>query len=79
MLYEVITGYEAEDVDTYETRSLFAEAEQLWGLGKGWMGSVYLRLQQEDYIVGREDDRSRMIIPGLRLSRRRYGDSYNFV
>ena len=23
-------GYEAEDVATYETRSLFAEAEQLW-------------------------------------------------
>ncbi len=67
-------GYEAEDLDTYQTRSTLAEAEQTWGLGKGWAGSVFLRLLQEDYIIGEEDDRSRMVIPGLRFSRRRYKD-----
>ncbi len=67
-------GYKAEDVVTYETRSLFAEAEQVWGFGKGRVGSVFLRLLQEDYIVGQEDNRSRMVIPGIRFSRRRYKD-----
>ncbi len=67
-------GYKAEDVETYETRSIFAEAEQIWGFGRGRAGSVFLRLLQEDYIVGQEDDRSRMVIPGIRFSRRRYKD-----
>ncbi|OHB27014.1 MAG: hypothetical protein A2X84_07300 [Desulfuromonadaceae bacterium GWC2_58_13] len=67
-------GYKAEDVDTYETRSVFAEVEQTWGFGKGRVGSVFLRLLQEDYIVSQEDDRSRMVIPGIRFARRRYKD-----
>jgi translocation and assembly module TamA len=67
-------GYTAEDVDTYETRSIFAEVDQLWGFGDGQRGAVFIRLSQEDYIVGQEDNRSRMVIPGIRFFRRRYQD-----
>lgn len=71
---EFSVGYQAEDVETYESSSLFAEARQVWGLGRGYLGSVYLRLLQEDYQIADEDRRSRLTIPGLRLSRRQYSD-----
>ncbi|WP_338084871.1 autotransporter assembly complex protein TamA [Desulfuromonas acetexigens] len=71
---EFSVGYQAEDVETYESSSLFAEARQVWGLGQGYLGSVYLRLLQEDYRIADEDRRSRLTIPGLRLSRRQYSD-----
>jgi translocation and assembly module TamA len=68
------TGFERESITTYETRSLFAEIERLHGFGGGRIGSVYLRLLQEDYIIGLQDDRSRLILPGLRFSHRNYAD-----
>jgi translocation and assembly module TamA len=68
------TGFERESITTFETRSLFAEIERLHGFGGGRIGSVYLRLLQEDYIIGLQDDRSRLILPGLRFSHRNYAD-----
>jgi len=68
------TGFERESISTFETRSLFAEIERLHGFGRGRIGSVYLRLLQEDYIVGLQDSRSRLILPGLRYSHRSYAD-----
>ncbi|ALC15973.1 autotransporter secretion outer membrane protein TamA [Desulfuromonas soudanensis] len=67
-------GFERESISTFETRSLFAEIERLHGFGRGRIGSVYLRLLQEDYIVGLQDSRSRLILPGLRFSHRSYAD-----
>ncbi len=71
---EFSVGYQAEDVETYESNSLFAEARQVWGLGRGYLGSFYLRLLQEDYRIADQDRCSRLTIPGLRLSRRKYSD-----
>jgi translocation and assembly module TamA len=68
------TGFERESITTFETRSLFAEIERLHGFGGGRIGSVYLRLLQEDYIIGLQDDRSRLILPGVRFSHRSYAD-----
>ena len=67
-------GYEREDIDTFETDSLFAEAERIRGFGKGRVGSVYLRLLQEHSTIGNENNTSQMILPGMRFSRRRYND-----
>ena len=68
------TGYDREDIDTYESRTLFVEGELVRALGGGRLGSVYLRLQQEDFTIGEEDSRSRLVLPGLRFSQRRYDD-----
>ena len=68
------TGYDREDVATYRSRSLFVEAEKVRAFGRGRLGSAYVRLQQEDFIVGEEDSRSRLVLPGVRFSERRYDD-----
>jgi len=68
-------GYNREDIDTYETQSIFAEGEVVRDYGKGRRGSVFLRLLQEDSTIADDDFRSRMVIPGIRYSRRRYPDT----
>ena len=68
------SGFLREELESYETRSLFAEIEEQRGFSGGRIGSVYLRLLQEDYIVGEQDDRSRMIIPGIRFRHNLYAD-----
>jgi translocation and assembly module TamA len=68
------TGFVREDLKTFVTRSLFAEIEEQRGFGGGRLGSVYLRLLQEDFIVGEQDDRSRMILPGIRFRHSSYAD-----
>ncbi len=65
-------GYDREDVDTYESSTLFAETERVHGFGKGRLGSVFLRLLQEDFEIGSEEGSSQMVVPGIRFSRRRY-------
>jgi translocation and assembly module TamA len=68
------SGFVREDLESYETRSLFAEIEEQRGFSGGRTGSVYLRLLQENYIVSDQDDRSRMIIPGIRFRHNLYTD-----
>ena len=67
-------GLEREQPDTYERSSLFVELERTRGFKQGMTGSVFLRLLQEDYSIGEEDDTSFLILPGLRFSRRSYSD-----
>ncbi|MFO7983729.1 MAG: autotransporter assembly complex family protein [Desulfuromonadales bacterium] len=67
-------GYEREDIDTFESESLSAEVERVRGFGKGRLGSVYLRLLQESSTIGTEKNSARMVLPGVRFSRRRYDD-----
>lgn len=59
-------GLIREDPESYESRAYFVEGERLWGFGQSRIGSVYLRFQQEDYIVGTQHDRARLVLPGLR-------------
>ncbi len=68
------TGFVREDLKTFETRSLFAEIEEQRGFSGGRIGSLYLRLLQENYIVGDQDKLSRMILPGIRFRHNSYAD-----
>lgn len=70
----VRTGYDREDIDTYESSTLFVEGELMRAFGSGRLGSVYLRLQQEEFTIGEEDSVSRLLLPGVRFSERRYDD-----
>lgn len=67
-------GYDQEELDVYDRRTLFTEVERTRSFGRGRLGSLYLRLLQEDFTIGEEDSTSRLVLPGGRFSRRRYLD-----
>jgi translocation and assembly module TamA len=67
-------GGQHERTETFENRSITLEPEYTRGLGRGRIGSVYFRMHLEDFEVGDTDGRSRLFMPGLRLSQRRYDD-----
>jgi translocation and assembly module TamA len=60
-----------EDTDTYETRILSLEASHTKSLGKGLLGTAYLRLHHEDSTVASEKTRSFLVLPGIRLTANR--------
>jgi translocation and assembly module TamA len=63
-----------EDVTTYTDRLISVEVNRNRSFGLGRLGTVYLRLLQEDFTVGTENSSSRIILPGIRFSERRYDD-----
>lgn len=63
-----------EDVDTYTTRYAALEIDRSRTLGRGKLGTVYLRIQQEDYTIGSQSSGSRFILPGIRFVQERYDD-----
>ncbi|WP_158516096.1 autotransporter assembly complex protein TamA [Syntrophotalea acetylenivorans] len=67
-------GYENEENDTFDTEKITVEIERMRDLGRGRKGSLYVQLFQEKSTVGDVTDTSRMILPGVRYSRRRYRD-----
>jgi len=67
-------GLQREDTETYESRSLFLEPGYVHSFGRGMLGSAYVQWRFEDFTIGEEDGRSRLLMPGLRFSRRQYND-----
>lgn len=67
-------GYEREAPETYETRTAYTEIERLKGFSEGRIGSVYLRLQQEDSDFGSEQEHARLVLPGLRWKEVHFDD-----
>ncbi len=70
-------GIRQENLDAYETRIIYTELEQTYGLGDGKTGSLYLRYSQEDSTVGTDENLSHLMIPGLRYYQRSYDDPLN--
>ncbi|MBI5444844.1 MAG: outer membrane protein assembly factor [Deltaproteobacteria bacterium] len=70
----VRSGLQREVTDTYVARVLSAEAEETRGFRRGLLATGYVRLHQEDFDVGGENRRSRLVLVGLRGSKR-YQDS----
>lgn len=64
--------YEKEEADAFDTEKLTLEAERLRDFGRGRKGSLYVQVFQEKYTIGEETNTARMIVPGVRYSRRRY-------
>jgi translocation and assembly module TamA len=60
-----------EDVTTYTSQLVSAEANRNRGFGPGRLGTAYIQFLQEDYTVGVQESSSRLIMPGLRFSERR--------
>lgn len=60
-------GFDREESDSYLSRELFSEAEYQRAFGRNLLSSLFLRLTQEYSEVGTETNRSRMLLPGIRL------------
>ena len=63
------TGFQDEEIDDVETRSLTVGAQLLRTLDSGWDRVIGLRLEQERFSVGTESGRSTLLIPSLSLQR----------
>jgi len=61
-----------EDTSTYFSRIVALELSRNRSLGKGKLGTAYIRTQYEDYTVGSEISTARLVLPGLRFSDDRY-------
>ncbi|WP_246545704.1 autotransporter assembly complex protein TamA [Pelotalea chapellei] len=62
-----------EDVTAYISRLVAVEVARNHSFGKGELGTVYLRVQQEDFTIGTQESSSRLVLPGIRFSK----DSYD--
>ncbi len=67
-------GYKRDNPDSYDSSSLSAEAEWVRAFSSGLSGSLFVRLLHESFTIGDDREQSRMVIPGVRLTRRRYSD-----
>jgi len=67
-------GIEHERTKTYDSRAISFELEHTLSLGRGRLGSGYLQVRQEDFEVGEQDGRSRLVMPGIRFNERHYDD-----
>lgn len=63
-----------EDVSTYTSRLISAELDRNRSFGPGMLGTAYIQFLQEDFTIGAQNSSSRLILPGLRFSVRRYDD-----
>ena len=61
-----------EDVTTYVSRLAAIELDQNRSLGRGELGTVYLKLQQENFTIGSETSGSRLVLPGVRFSKEQF-------
>lgn len=57
-----------EDASTYTSRLTTLELDKNRSFGKRELGTIYIRLQAEDYTIGAQDAHARLVLPGLRYS-----------
>lgn len=67
-------GIQREDTETYGSRAIFVEPEYVHGLGGGKLASAYVQFRLEDFTIGEQEGRSRLVMPGVRFSQLRYDD-----
>ncbi|MCX5907882.1 MAG: autotransporter assembly complex protein TamA, partial [Deltaproteobacteria bacterium] len=63
-----------ELLSTYDSELGVLEAERAHGFGAGRIGSVYLQYRYETYSVAGQNGYSKLVMPGIRFSQRRYDD-----
>lgn len=70
--YSLQLNMQREDISTYLSKLIALEAAANRSLGRGDLGTLYLRLQQEEFTIGNQDSSSRLVIPGVRFSSNRF-------
>ncbi len=61
-----------EDVSSYVSRLAAVELDVNRSFGKGELGTVYVKLQQEDFTIAGQDSSNRLVLPGIRFSGNRF-------
>lgn len=61
-----------EDVATYVSRLLAVELSRNRSFGEGRLGTAYIKLQQEEFTIGTQESRNRLVLPGVRFSGTHY-------
>jgi translocation and assembly module TamA len=69
---KVQLNLQREDVTTYVSRLAAVELDRNRSLGKGMLGTAYVKLQYEDFTVGTQESTARLVLPGARLTVDRY-------
>jgi translocation and assembly module TamA len=70
-------GVEREDIDSFYRREIFSEAEYRRSFRGGYTGSLFLRLMTERSRIADQNDRSQLLLPGIRLGWQRIDDPLN--
>lgn len=65
----LFTTYRTEDTDTQQSDRFQIGANRVLQRTGGWQTTEGLRYEYEDYTVGEETDRSRLLIPSYRIGR----------
>ncbi len=60
-----------QEDDLLDTRTILTEIERIRAFPRGRRGSVFLRLQQDDFTQEGRDITARVVLPGVRFSQRR--------
>ena len=61
-----------EDITTYQSTYLGLELARNRSLGKGELGTAYVRFQQENFTIGEDSSGSTLILPGFRFTKERF-------
>jgi translocation and assembly module TamA len=69
---EVLLNLKREHVTTYRNKTISVEGDRTRSFGHGRIGTAYLRLQREDFTIGADRSKARLVMPGFRFSARRY-------
>jgi translocation and assembly module TamA len=61
-----------EHVTTYTSNIILLEADRTRSLGKGRLGTLFFKVQEEHYSITSEKSNARLLMPGLRFSLQRF-------
>lgn len=61
-----------EEITTYDSRIIAMELARTHSFTAQRQGSVYIKLQHEEFTIGRQEATSRYVLPGVRFSDNRY-------
>jgi translocation and assembly module TamA len=61
-----------EDVTTYISRLVSVELDRNQGFGRGRQGTAYIKVQQEEFVIGAVKSDARLVLPGVRFAEDRY-------
>jgi len=70
--YSLQLNMQREDISTYLSKLIALEAAFNRSMGRGNQGTVYLKLQQEEFTIGAQESSTRLVIPGIRFSSDQY-------
>ena len=61
-----------EDITTYQSELIALELDRNHGFGRGELGTAYVKLQEEHFIIAGQNDGSRLVMPGYRFSKENF-------